>query len=257
MPSTTLAQNDAGVGVKNGVNAFGRKNYLGTFAPPYAVINDFDLLKTLSPRDMRAGIAEAIKVSLIKDSMFFDYIYRERHKFAGFDPGCMEEMIVRCAELHMEHTGKGGDPFESGESRPLDFGHWSAHNIEELTSGEVKHGEAVAIGVALDALYSHRIGRLSDLELKKIFLTLENIGFELYHWALGWMDIDRALKGSQEHLGGELTITLLDGIGRKMDVHEVDTPLLRRCIETLAARKRDKEINDGYTVQPDECKGNS
>ncbi len=257
MPSTTLAQNDAGIGVKNGVNAFGRKNYVGAFAPPFAVINDFDFLKTLQPRDMRAGIAEAIKVSLIKDAAFFDYLYRERKKLASFEPEAMEQMIVRCAELHMEHTGGQGDPFEYGASRPLDFGHWSAHNIEELTQAQVRHGEAVAIGIALDSLYSHQTGRISELELKKIFLTLEDTGFELYHWALGWMDIDRALKAFQEHLGGELTITLLDGIGRKKDVHEIDVPMLRKCIEILSTRKKVKEVEDGRTIQPHEREGDT
>jgi 3-dehydroquinate synthase len=257
MPTTTLAQNDAGVGVKNGVNAFGKKNYIGTFAPPYGVINDFDFLDSLPARDMRAGIAEAVKVALIKDRPFFDYLYSERHKLRLFEPEAVENMTVRCAELHMEHMSQGGDPFEAGASRPLDFGHWSAHNIEELTSGSVRHGEAVAMGIALDSLYSHHLGKVSELELKKIFLTLEDIGFDLYHWAMGWVDVDRALKGFQEHLGGELTVTLLDGIGRKTDVHEVDTALMRRCIETLAARKKQKETNDGCTLQPDECEGNT
>jgi 3-dehydroquinate synthase len=257
MPTTTLAQNDAGVGVKNGVNAFGRKNYIGTFVPPYAVINDFDFLSTLPARDMRAGIAEAVKVALIKDGPFFDYLYRERGRLAVFEPEVMERMIMRCAELHLEHISQGGDPFENGTSRPLDFGHWSAHNIEELTSGGVHHGDAVAIGIALDSLYSYRMGKIGDLELKKILVTLEDVGFELYHWALGWMDIHEALRGFQEHLGGELTITLVDGIGRKTDVHEMDTVLLRQCIESLSKRKKTKEKRDERAVQPHEREGNT
>ncbi len=252
MPTTTLAQNDAGIGVKNGVNAFGRKNYIGTFAPPYAVINDFDFLNTLTPRDMRAGIAEAVKVALIKDAAFFDYLYRERGRLASFEPEVIEKMVIRCAELHLEHISRGGDPFECGASRPLDFGHWSAHNIEELTLGSVAHGEAVAIGIAIDSLYSREIGWISDLDLKKIITTLEDMGFNLYHWALGWIDIRKALRAFQEHLGGELTITLLDGIGRKRDVHEIDVGLLRRCIDTLLARTQTKETKDGCSLQPNE-----
>ncbi len=237
LPTTTLAQNDAGVGVKNGINAFGRKNFLGTFAPPFAVINDFDFLKTLPERDLRAGISEAVKVALIKDKAFFDELYRERHKLASFDPLVMERMIIRCAELHVEHIGKNGDPFEFGSSRPLDFGHWSAHKIEELTGGEVRHGEAVAMGIALDALYSHLSGLLSEMELQKIMTTLEDIGFELYHWAIGWIDIDKALREFQEHLGGELTIILLNGLGQKTEVHKIDAGLYRKCIELLAGRR--------------------
>src|SRR5204862_561409 len=74
IPTTVLSQNDSGIGVKNGVNAFGKKNFLGTFAPPFAVINDSGFLTTLDDRDWRSGIAEAIKVALIKDAPFFNFI---------------------------------------------------------------------------------------------------------------------------------------------------------------------------------------
>jgi 3-dehydroquinate synthase len=256
MPSTTLAQNDAGVGVKTGINAFGRKNYIGTFTPPYAVINDFAFLDTLPERDRRAGIAEAVKVALIKDREFFNFLFQERHKLAAFEHEVMEAMIIRCAELHMEHIG-GGDPFENGASRPLDFGHWSAHKIEELTGGQVKHGEAVAIGVALDSLYSYRIGNITEIELKKILMTFEDIGFDLYHWTLGWMDVNKALTEFQEHLGGELTITLLKGIGNKIETHWIDSGLLKECIDVLFGRQRDKENKDDRTMQSEIRKGNT
>src|ERR1051325_8090228 len=77
IPTTTLSQNDSGVGVKNGINAFGKKNFIGTFAPPFAVINDFDLLASLPERDKRAGYIEAVKVALIRDSAFFNQIERD------------------------------------------------------------------------------------------------------------------------------------------------------------------------------------
>jgi 3-dehydroquinate synthase len=227
------------VGVKNSINAFQRKNFLGTFSPPFAVINDFDFLKTLPERELRAGISEAVKVALIKDKTFFEELYRERQALAAFQPEAMEKMIIRCAELHIEHIGQSGDPFEFGSSRPLDFGHWSAHKIEELTGGEVRHGEAVAMGIALDSFYSHLMGFLSELELRKIFTTLEDIGFELYHWAMSWMDIDKALREFQEHLGGELTIILLKGIGNQTEVHQIDTGLFQKGIDMLARRRKE------------------
>jgi len=251
MPTTTLAQNDAGVGVKTGINAFGRKNFLGAFAPPFAVINDFDFLKTLTERDLRGGTAEAVKVALIKDKAFFDFLYKERHKLALFVSEAMEEMIIRCAELHTEHIKTSGDPFEFGSSRPLDFGHWSAHKIEELTDGNVKHGEAVAIGIALDALYSFHLGLINEMELHKIITILEDIGCDLYHWALSWMDIQKAMREFQEHIGGKLTIILLDGIGNKTEVHEVDVELYRKCIDILASRKIGKDTQDERRKEPD------
>ena len=250
MPTTTLAMNDAGVGVKNGINAFGRKNFTGCFAPPFAVINDFDFLRTLPARELRAGIAEAIKVALIRDRAFFDFLYGARSELAAFAPQTMEKMIIRCAELHMEHIGTSGDPFESGSSRPLDFGHWAAHKLEELTGGEIRHGEAVAIGIALDSLYSFHTGLIGELDLRRILATLEGIGFQLYHVALGWIDVARALREFQEHLGGELSIPLLNGIGCKVDHHHIDAALYRRCITTLAARKKETEIRNEQAELP-------
>ena len=240
MPTTTLAMNDAGVGVKNGINAFGRKNFSGTFAPPYAVINDFEFLRTLPARELRAGIAEAVKVALIRDRGFFDFLYSARARLAAFHPEAMEEMIVRCAELHLEHIARSGDAFEFGSSRPLDFGHWSAHKLEELTGGEIRHGEAVAIGVALDSLYSHHLGLIGELDLRRILATLEGIGFQLYHPALNWIEVERALREFQEHLGGELSIPLLNGIGDRVDHRDIDAGVFRHCIETLARRSTRK-----------------
>ena len=133
IPTTTLSQADSGVGVKNGMNAFGQKNFIGTFAPPFAVINDFNLLATLEPRDKRAGYVEAVKVACIRDAKFFDELERDAEKLAAFEPAAMKRLIRRCAELHLDHIATGGDPFEMGSARPLDFGHWAAHKLEQLS----------------------------------------------------------------------------------------------------------------------------
>src|SRR5215469_15468637 len=134
IPTTTLAQADSGIGVKNAINAFGKKNFIGTFAPPHAVINDFDLLATLAPRDKRAGYIEAVKVACIRDNIFFDEIEENVEKLIEFEPEAMKRLILRCAELHLDHIALGGDPFETGSARPLDFGHWSAHKLERLSN---------------------------------------------------------------------------------------------------------------------------
>jgi len=234
LPTTVLAQNDAGVGVKNGVNGFGRKNFIGTFAPPFAVVNDFEFLNTLPDRDLRAGIAEAVKVALIKDGSFFNYLFQWRHRLASFDRQFLEKMIIRCAELHLDHIGRQGDPFEFGSARPLDFGHWSAHKLEEITTGELKHGEAVAIGIALDSCYCQQSGLILDREFEAILTILEDLGLPIYHPALELLDVCGALNEFQEHLGGPLTLTLLTGLGGKKEVHEVNYDLMGHCIQMLA-----------------------
>jgi len=232
-PTTVLAQNDAGIGVKNGINAMGRKNFLGTFAPPYAVINDSAFLDTLYPRDRRSGIAEAVKMALIKDRPFFDFLYARRHDLALFERHAEAEMIYRCAALHMDHIASAGDPFEMGSARPLDFGHWSAHKLEEMTGGRLCHGEAVAIGMALDSLYSWHVGLITKNELQQIFSLLEDLALPLYHPALTRLDIPVALVEFQEHLGGELCITLLSSIGCRKEVQWIDTELMMLCIDEL------------------------
>ena len=228
IPTTTLSQNDSGVGVKNGINYFNKKNFLGTFAPPVGVFNDYQFLQTLSERDWRSGISEAIKVALIKDTVFFDWIENNAHKLVSRNMNTMNYLVRRCAELHLRHIA-GGDPFEMGSSRPLDFGHWSAHKLEQLTNFEVLHGEAVAMGIALDSMYSSLSGRLPAEKAERIIQLLVRLGFEITHPFLQIKEDSNILLGLdefREHLGGSLTIMLLRDIGSGEEVHEINTALL-------------------------------
>ncbi|MDZ8262524.1 3-dehydroquinate synthase [Nostoc sp. ChiQUE01b] len=247
VPTTVLAQNDSGIGVKNGINAFGKKNFLGTFAPPYAVINDSAFLTTLDDRDWRSGIAEAVKVALIKDASFFDFIHSHTAALKRRDMDTMQEVIYRCAQLHLEHIANGGDPFEMGSSRPLDFGHWAAHKLEHLTNYRLRHGEAVAIGIALDSTYSYLVGLLDCSEWQRILNTLSALGFTLYvpelTEKLSQLEdpycLFRGLTEFREHLGGELTLTLLKGIGKRIEVHEVNLFLYEQAILLLRELRGD------------------
>jgi 3-dehydroquinate synthase len=237
VPTTVLGQNDSGVGVKNGINAFGKKNFIGTFTPPFAVINDFDLLATLPERDQRAGFAEAVKVALVRDGAFFESLEADADLLTSFEPGAMERMIYRSAALHVEHIANGGDPFEMGSARPLDFGHWAAHKLEQLSDYQIRHGEAVAIGMALDVIYSRNIGLLDGASVGRILALLRKLGLELFANELLHLDADQqpmVLKGLEEfreHLGGQLTLTMLRGIGAGIEVHEVVLP---KMLEALA-----------------------
>jgi 3-dehydroquinate synthase len=232
IPTTVLSQNDSGVGVKNGINYFNKKNFLGTFAPPVAVFNDFHFLTTLEDVDWRSGISEAIKVALIKDASFFRWLVDNALLLAKRDMQVMQYLIKRCAELHMQHIG-GGDPFEMGSSRPLDFGHWSAHKLEQLANFNIRHGEAVAIGIALDSVYSYLSGRLSKEALDQILNLNKVLGLDITHPLLEVTDdkspLLEGLEEFREHLGGKLTITLLNGIGKGEEVHEMDGALVRKA----------------------------
>lgn len=242
LPTTVLAQDDSGVGVKNAVNAFGYKNLLGTFAPPFAVINDSAFLDALPARDKRGGMAEAVKVALIRDGEFFAWIEREADALARFEPNAVDAMISRCAKLHMRQIMHGGDPFEQGSARPLDFGHWAAHKLEGLTRHDLRHGEAVAIGIALDTRYSVLAGLLPEGADARVADLLARLGFPLWHDALDLRDHRRrrrVLEGLgefREHLGGELTVTLLEAIGRGVEVHAIEAALVDQSIRWLRSR---------------------
>jgi 3-dehydroquinate synthase len=237
-----LSQNDSGIGVKNGINYKGKKNFLGTFAPPIAVFNDDTFLPTLDDRNWRSGIAEAIKVSLIKDANFFYWIEENVQKLVDRDAETMNYLIRRCAELHLQHIASG-DPFELGSSRPLDFGHWSAHKLEQLSYFKILHGEAVAMGIALDSLYSALSGRLSMQKAERVIDLLLKLGFEITDPLLQIKEenseILQGLQEFREHLGGRLTIMLLTDIGHGEEVHEMDISLLRKASMELQGYKHE------------------
>lgn len=241
-PTTTLSQGDGGVGVKNGVNYFEKKNWVGSFAVPFAVVNDFAFLESLPLRERRNGIIEAIKVALIRDRAFYEEIEDMADSLARLDQPALERVVQRSAELHVEHIATGGDPFELGSARPLDFGHWAAHKLEQISHFAVTHGEAVAIGMAVDLIYSVKKGILDAATAQRVVSLIENIGFETYHPGLlaegksGHPTILEGLEEFREHLGGELTVTLVPKIGQKLEVHEMDRDLILEAMKELGQR---------------------
>ena len=239
LPTTVLAQCDSGVGVKTAVNFGVAKNLVGTFAPPFAVINDFDLLDSLPDRDWRGGIAEAFKVALIKDASFFRWLCRNAAALRQREPQTMAKLVTRCAELHLDHISRGGDPFEMGRARPLDFGHWSAHRLEVLSHYSIGHGQAVAAGIALDAAYAVHLGHLPAKAFRALVRGLLQAGLPVWYPELarraraGQLAIFQGLEDFREHLGGELALTLPRGAGRRLEIHAVDQDLMGKCVNEL------------------------
>jgi 3-dehydroquinate synthase len=243
IPTTTLSQDDSGVGIKNGINAFAKKNFIGTFAVPFAVINDFEMLASLSPRDKRAGYIEAVKVACIRDAGFFETIEKDAVLLREFEPEAMQRLIYRCAELHLNHIANSGDPFELGSARPLDFGHWAAHKLEQLSDYKIRHGEAVAIGIALDVTYSRRMEFLEAKSAERILNLIEALGFDLFANELlnvdsgGDLMVLKGLEEFREHLGGPLTVTLLKAIGKGFEVREMNDAVVVESIQELQQRQ--------------------
>ena len=238
-PTTTLAQDDSGVGVKCAINALGKKNWIGSFAVPFAVINDFRFLHSQDEITRRAGLIEAIKVALVKDRGFFDWIETNLAALASLEPPVLEACVEKSALLHARHIAEGGDAFETGSSRPLDFGHWAAHKLETLTDYRLSHAPAVAIGLALDTLYSTRVGLAPATTAQRVFRVLAGLQLATYHPALDWLNASGrrcvldGLDEFREHLGGDLTLLMLKDIGSGTDVHQVDTAVVGQCIDEL------------------------
>lgn len=252
LPTTTLSQADSGVGVKNGVNLYQTKNWLGAFAVPWAVVNDASLLETLPDREFLAGFSECVKVALLKDAAFFDELCEKASRIREREMSVCLPIIRKSAELHLEHITHGGDPFEMREARPLDFGHWSAHKLEAMSRFGLQHGEAVAIGLAIDTLYASLALGLDPQDAMRVLTCLTQLGFTLDHPQLG--DLDGVLEGLEEfrqHLGGRLTLTMLQGIGASVDIHEVDPLLIGKAVEKVRQYSRTVEpavagaTNDG------------
>lgn len=242
LPTTVLAQCDSGVGVKTGIDFAGGKNSIGTFAPPFAVVNDSGFLRTLPDREWISGISEAFKVAIIRDRDFFDRLEREAPALRARDMAAMEALIHRCAEAHLEHMRTSGDPFELGRARPLDFGHWSAHKLELMSDFRIAHGEAVATGILIDSRYAVSQGLLADNEYSRIHEAMGRVGLPCWFDELdrrapdGALEVLRGLRDFQEHLGGKLCITLPRGIGDRVEVEEIDEQVMEDAIEALRKR---------------------
>ena len=239
MPTTVLGQDDAGVGVKNGIDFNGQKNFMGCFAPPFAVINDVSFLATLGDEDWFGGFAEAIKVSIIRDGSFFEQLEQAAPAICARDISVAEGIIRRSAELHLRQISKGGDPFEFGSARPLDFGHWVAHRLEVISNHELGHGYAVSIGIALDTIYAQKLGLITEQECKRIIKLLRALNLPIYSKWLearneqGELLVIKGAEDFREHLGGILNITLPTSIGTAIEVHELDTSKVAESIQEL------------------------
>lgn len=234
MPSTTLAQGDAGIGVKNGINAFGVKNFLGTFSPPLAVVNDISLLDSLDETHWRGGLSEAVKVALLKHPPLLDLIEQSTTKLIQRDLETMESILLVSARLHMDHIVRSGDPFENQHARPLDLGHWAAHRIEAISQWGVSHGDAVAIGLAIDLEYTSRIGRLDPSSHERVIRCLRSLGFlNPCVYLNDGPEILLGMEEFREHLGGGLSIPTITSPGHPIELHEIDSSIMLKAIETV------------------------
>jgi 3-dehydroquinate synthase len=191
-----------------------------------------------------AGLSEAVKVAALRDPEFFNYLETHGRSLAAGDAAVMAKVVERAAELHLAHICGNGDPFELGSARPLDFGHWAAHKLEAMTHHRLRHGEAVAIGIALDVTYAAAMQFIDAVSSERVLRLLETLGLRLCDEAMAQREADgrltllHGLREFREHLGGELHVTMLRGIGQGFEVNEMDETVVAEAVETLSARRR-------------------
>jgi len=252
IPTTLLSQVDAGISMKNGINSDGRKNLLGTVSAPEAVLVDPTFLYTLRTRVISQGFAEMIKAALMRDGRYFEQIeayYQEllQRTFSR----TMEDLIWRAIEIHL--TEINNDPFEQKLERPLAFGHVWAHWLENITNNRLSHGEAVGIGMAIDTQISEQRGLINQETRDRVINLIQRVGLPIYDSAAVTDDYTDVLEEFRQHLGGKLTVGLLNFIGSRVDVDDITKEEIKAAINFLAQRSAASEIEapSGFELHPD------
>ena len=206
--SSLLAQVDATVGGKNGVNFRGYKNMVGVFNQPQFVIADIDLLKTLPAEEISCGLAEIVKHGCIVDAQYFEYIESHCEKIERLDPEVMHKIVYGSVEIKSKVVNK--DEREAGERRKLNFGHTIGHAIEK-TMG-ISHGAAVSIGMVMASRLSKEKGLLAADEVARIESLLTRLGLPT-HIDFDPAAIIEALGKDKKREDRLIKFVLLKGVG--------------------------------------------
>ncbi len=232
MPSTLLSQVDASVGGKTGMNFAGVKNIIGAFAQPRAVIVDTDTLSTLPETELRAGFAEVLKHGFIRDREYLDAVTQK--DVIDYSPEEMENIILVSCRIKAAVVEE--DEKESGLRKILNSGHTFGHAIESLSHGKsttpLLHGEAVAIGMYVEAKLSEKLGLLQVEDVELIIRELQkqklpcHISFSCSHEEI----LSKLLK-DKKNSGGKILWTLLESIGQAKFDCEVPSDLLTEVSE--------------------------
>ncbi len=232
VPTTLLAQVDSSVGGKTGVNHPLGKNMIGAFHQPACVIADMNTLSTLSTRELRAGLAEVIKYSLIDDRDFFDFLSENMTEVLDLHPGKLAYIVDRCCRNKARIVA--ADEREKGQRALLNLGHTFGHAIETACGyGVMLHGEAISTGMCLAARFSSQLGLLNETDLKKIEQTLVAAGLPVTPPAAMTGNQCHELMGRDKKVRDDiLTLVLLKGIGRAFLSTDYDRALLASSLET-------------------------
>ena len=221
IPTTLLAQVDAAVGGKTGVNLASGKNLVGAFHQPSLVLIDPRTLESLPEREYRAGLQEVVKHGVIRSPELFDYMERHREAVLGRSPEAVEYMI--SASVQIKAAVVREDEREGGLRRILNFGHTLAHALEAETGySRLLHGEAVGFGLVAAAKLSELRGRLAARDRERIEATVMTYAPALLLGDLDSRKIVARIGGDKKSVGGRARFVLAEAIGRVSE--ELDPP---------------------------------
>ncbi|MBB5874823.1 3-dehydroquinate synthase [Xanthomonas sp. 3498] len=227
LPTTLLAMVDSSVGGKTAVDIPQGKNLVGAFHPPRAVLADTATLRSLPPRELRAGLAEVIKYGAIRDPLFFEWLHAERRALLAGEPAALAQAIARSCEHKAEIVAR--DPLEKGERALLNLGHTFGHAIETEQgygapdNANLNHGEAVAVGMVLAAELSARLGMASAQDTAQLRALLQDFGLPTALPAgLAVEALLARMRLDKKNLAGRLRLVLWRGIGHAEIVPDVD-----------------------------------
>ena len=223
LSTTLLAQVDASIGGKNGVNVGGYKNMVGTFSHPRFVISDVEMLRTLPPRELRAGMAEAVKSAIVGDAALFDYIEAHATESLSCDTEVLSHIVLRSVAVKSAIVAR--DEREGGVRRLLNLGHTLGHAIEKLTHS-LNHGEAVAVGLSLIAHAARRRGMLAEGDVERIDNLLTALGFDIVA-PMPVADILHEVRHDKKRQDDIIRVVLPECIGRcrveSVAINELET----------------------------------
>jgi 3-dehydroquinate synthase len=231
LPTTLLAQVDSSVGGKTGVNHPGGKNLIGAFHQPSAVFADTTTLRTLPPRELRAGLAEVVKYGLVFDLSFLDWIESNVDALLALDDAVLAHAIHRSCELKADVVRR--DEREAGDRALLNLGHTFGHAIEAATGyTQWLHGEAVATGMLIAADMSSRLGRLPMVDVQRVRDLLQRIGLPVEAPRFGAAKALDYMRVDKKVLSGRIRLVLLDSLGKAHFTAEYPDDILHATLRS-------------------------
>jgi 3-dehydroquinate synthase len=236
IPTTIVAQVDSSVGGKTGVNHALGKNTIGAFHQPSAVVMDLSLLQTLPDRELRAGLAEAIKHGVIADPDLFDYLETEAPRVLARDFEALERPILRSCAIKAAIVA--ADEKEHGQRANLNYGHTFGHAIETVSGyGMFLHGEALSLGMHAAGVLAKELGLVDDA-----FVRRQRACLAMYGLPVQWPEIPveetlRAMRHDKKARAGTLKFIVADGMGSVVQRTDVTDAQARKALEALRAER--------------------